>query len=103
VSGEPPRLHLDSGERRRLHATVRGRVRGTGFRAYCVRHARLLGLSGEVRHAGGSVEVIAEGDAAALDAFVDSLRRGNRISEVRDVDLEWSVPRGDAAGFVVGD
>jgi acylphosphatase len=104
VSREPPHLHLDSGERRRLHATVHGRVRGTGFRAYCVRHARLLGLSGEVRYAGGAgVEVVAEGDAAALDAFVDSLRRGNRISEVRDVDLEWSAPRGDATGFVVGD
>jgi hypothetical protein len=37
VSGEgPPRLHLDNGERRRLRATVRRRVRGTGFRAYCV-------------------------------------------------------------------
>lgn len=97
MSPAPPRLHLDSGEWRRLHATVRG----TGFRAYCVRHARLLGLSGEVRYAG--VEVVAEGDAAALDAVVDSLRRGNRISEVRDVDLEWSAPRGDATGLVVGD
>lgn len=91
--GEPPRLHLDSGERRRLRATVHGRVRGTGFRAYCVRHARLLGLSGEVRYAGG----------AGVEVVVDSLRRGNRISEVRDVDLEWSAPRRDATGFVVGD
>jgi acylphosphatase len=57
-----------------------------------------------VRYAGGAgVEVVAAGDAAALGAVVDSLRRGNRISEVRDVDLEWSAPRGDATGFVVGD
>jgi acylphosphatase len=83
---------------------VHGRARGTGFRAYCVRHARLLGLSGEVRSSGGAgVEVVAEGDAAALGAVVDSLRRGNRISEVRGVDLEWSAPRGNATGFVVGD
>jgi acylphosphatase len=52
---------------------------------------------------GAGVEVVAEGDAAALDAFVDGLLRRNRISEVRDVDLEWSAPRGDATGFVVGD
>ena len=57
-----------------------------------------------MRYAGGAgVEVVAAGDAAALGAVADSLRRGNRISEVRDVDLEWSAPRGDATGFVVGD
>jgi acylphosphatase len=50
-----------------------------------------------------SDEVVAEGDAAALDAFVDSLRRGNRISEVRDVEVEWSTPHGGGGDFVVGD
>jgi acylphosphatase len=103
VTTQPPRLHLDSGERRRLHASVSGRVRGTGFRAYCVRHARLLGLRGEVRHAGAGIVVVAEGDALALDAFLDALRRGNRISEVRDVAVEWSAPQGLAGDFVVAD
>jgi len=46
-----------------LHATVRGRVQGVGFREFVLTRARALGLTGAARNLldGRSVEVVAEG------------------------------------------
>ncbi|MDP9385186.1 MAG: acylphosphatase, partial [Actinomycetota bacterium] len=51
--------------------TVRGRVQGVGFRDATRREAERLGVAGWVRNAaGGSVELHAEGPAAAVDVIV---------------------------------
>src|SRR3990172_4683039 len=46
-----------------------GRVRGFGFRAFVYRLAHRYGLAGWVRNQAGQVEIFAQGDDAALDAF----------------------------------
>jgi acylphosphatase len=74
----------------RLHAIVRGRVQGVGFRATTEREARQLGLSGWVRNLGdGSVEVEAQGDQATLEQFLAFLRIGPRGAHVASVNEEW--------------
>jgi acylphosphatase len=65
---------------------VLGRVQGVGFRWYVRERARALGLAGSVRNrADGSVEVIARGEAAALDRLYDLLRQGPPGARVDDV------------------
>ena len=56
---------------------VAGLVQGVFFRAATCAQAQNLGLAGYARNlADGSVEVLASGDAAALDALEQWLQRG---------------------------
>jgi len=74
---------------KRLHATVRGRVQGVGFRASAATEARRLGLTGWVRNKlDGDVEVMAEGADGDADAFLAWLRKGPSLAHVTGVDPE---------------
>jgi acylphosphatase len=80
---------------RRLHAVVRGRVQGVGYRATTLDEARRLGLAGWVRNRrDGSVETLAEGSQAKLDLFLEYLHRGPLGAHVESVAAEWN----DASG-----
>jgi len=87
-----------------LHAVVRGRVQGVGFRFFVVDRAQALGLSGWVRNlADGTVEVTAEGERPALRALLSDLQRGPVGSQVESVAHDWTNARGSFSGFrVVG-
>jgi acylphosphatase len=75
---------------KRVRATVRGRVQGVGFRAFAAREARRRGLGGWVRNElDGSVSVLAQGEDAAVDAFLAWLRQGPPSARVTSVDPEW--------------
>ncbi len=85
-----------------FHATVRGRVQGVGFRYSALREARRLGVSGSVSNAAdGSVELIAEGDSASLDRFLQWLHRGPPGAHVDDVEVQWRPFTGSYEGFDV--
>ena len=87
---------------KRLHARVNGRVQGVGFRYYTESHALDLNLHGWVRNVDdGSVELVAEGPASALDNLVERLREGPALSRVDEVLLDWSEPRADLPMFHV--
>ncbi len=74
----------------RLHAIVRGRVQGVGFRFFTEREADALGLTGWVMNRSDrSVEVVAEGSRAQLDRLVAALRRGPTSSHVTEVQTEF--------------
>ena len=80
---------------------VSGRVKGVGFRYFARQSAARLGVAGFARNlADGSVEVIAEGEPAALEAFEDALRHGPSFAEVMNVHRTEIPPRG-AEGFHV--
>ncbi len=67
----------------RRHVAVSGVVQGVGFRWFVREQARALGIAGRVKNLDdGSVEVEAEGDDAAMAAFVDRLREGPRGARV---------------------
>jgi acylphosphatase len=69
--------------------TVTGDVQGVGFRWAAQGEAERLGVVGRVRNrTDGAVEVVAQGDRAALDAFAAWLEQGPRQARVADVDVE---------------
>jgi acylphosphatase len=66
---------------------VSGRVQGVFYRATCVRKAQSLGVRGYARNLDdGRVEVLACGEAAAVDALVAWLWEGSAASKVTAVD-----------------
>ena len=61
--------------RRTIH--YRGRVQGVGFRATVADLARGRAVTGTVRNLpDGRVELVAEGEAADVDALAAAIRRG---------------------------
>jgi acylphosphatase len=86
----------------RLEATVRGRVQGVGFRWFVVREAHGLDLVGWVANTSdGSVRVVAEGPAPALDRLVGLLHQGPPGAVVDSVDVNSSPARGGERRFHV--
>ncbi len=78
---------MSESEQIRLHAIVKGRVQGVGFRAFVVETGHLLGATGWARNRwDGSVEVVAEGDQKTLEDLLAALQRGPRISRVTQVE-----------------
>ena len=79
-----------------LHALVRGRVQGVGFRWFVRERARELGVRGWVRNrSDGSVEVEAEGDVASLEELRRTLAKGPAGAQVSGVDeLPTAEPSG---------
>lgn len=83
----------------RVHLEVTGRVQGVGFRWFVRERARRLGLAGWVRNQeDGSVEIVAEGDDAAIDMLGTALRAGPPGSSVENVrslssDVEEALPQ----------
>ena len=81
---------------------VSGRVQGVGFRAFVVRVARQMELTGYVRNAvDGTVEIWAEGPQEALDRLVLEVRRGPSRSEVTSVERFSVRATGSFDGFDV--
>jgi len=65
---------------------VEGKVQGVWFRDSTRRQATGLGIDGHaINCPDGSVEVLACGDSAALDALADWLERGPPMAQVRSV------------------
>lgn len=70
----------------RARFIVAGRVQGVSFRASACAEALRLGLHGHARNlADGSVEVVASGDGAALEALERWLQRGPPTARVANV------------------
>lgn len=90
---------MPDGEPVRCHLWIGGIVQGVGFRFFAAREAHRLGVSGYVRNLpDGRVEVVAEGDRAAVETLMARLRRGPSAAVVRDVAVQWEAPEG-TAGF----
>lgn len=87
---------------RRLEATVYGRVQGVFFRDTTRREAQQRDLTGWVRNEpDGSVRVVAEGKADALQAFEKFLHNGSPGARVERVEAVWHEATGEFRGFRV--
>lgn len=86
------------------HIFVNGRVQGVAYRYFACQVARRLGLKGQVRNLrDGRVEARAEGDAAALDQWLEELRVGPPHAQVTGIDQEVRAATGEFTGFdIVG-
>lgn len=82
---------------------VSGRVQGVAFRAHTRQQALALGLRGYARNlADGRVEVIAAGDAAAIDALGHWLHHGPPLARVDALSREACDAADAPAGFGIG-
>ena len=69
------------------HAVIRGRVQGVGFRDWTVEAARARGLSGWVRNLpDGTVELLAAGPRAEVEALLAECAEGPPSARVSDVE-----------------
>ena len=74
---------------KKVRAIVLGRVQGVWFRANTMQEARLLGVRGYARNLpDGSVEIVAEGDASAVDSLLAWAKDGPPLAVVREVRIE---------------
>jgi acylphosphatase len=81
---------------------VKGRVQRVGFRLFVEDAAQRERIDGYVRNQhDGSVEIIAEGDAGAMQRFEMSLRRGPSGARVDDVETTSVEPSNRFTGFRV--
>jgi acylphosphatase len=86
----------------RLEATVRGYVQGVGFRYFVVRRANELGLAGWTSNeTDGTVRVVAEGSAAALDELTRHLHAGPPGAHVESVVVNRLPSVGGLRGFSI--
>ncbi len=84
-----------------MHGYVSGRVQGVSFRQHVQDQAERLDLDGWVRNlADGRVEVLFEGEEAAVRELAAWLEQGPSKAKVSGVELE-SRPLQGIAGFVV--
>jgi len=84
-----------------VQAKVHGRVQGVYFRAFTVRQARELGLTGYVRNLRdwNTVEVEAEGERNKLERLIDHLKVGPPGARVDKVTTTWAEYTGSYANF----
>ena len=86
----------------RLHALVYGRVQGVNFRFYTQKEAAALQVTGWVANRPeGSVEVMAEGEEAALKKLLAFLNRGPSSARVERVETDWTEGTGEFDRFRV--
>ncbi|MDD2769372.1 MAG: acylphosphatase [Methylococcus sp.] len=87
---------------KRVHMHVEGRVQGVWYRASAAKRAEALGLTGWVRNLpDGRVELVAEGDAAAVDALLGWCRRGPPLARVTQLEVRETSVTGEFGGFAV--
>jgi acylphosphatase len=78
-------------------------VQGVFFRSETRHRAASLGLAGWVRNnSDGSVEAVFEGERERVESMVEWSRRGPSGAHVKDVDVAWEEPQGDAEFSVRG-
>lgn len=81
---------------------VSGKVQGVFFRASTREQALRLGLSGHaINLDDGRVEVLALGDAVAVEALATWLRQGPPMARVEGVERSAGETH-DVSGFVIG-
>jgi acylphosphatase len=79
---------------------VSGRVQGVGFRWFAVEAASAEGITGWVRNVpDGTVEIVAEGDAEAIERFERKVRQGPGHARVDDVVTDFVAPTGQFPTF----
>ncbi len=83
---------------KRIEIRVYGLVQGVGFRAYTMRRALELGLSGFAKNEkDGSVYIVAEGEEEKLMGLLELVKRGP--GRVEKVDYKIMEASGEFSNF----
>jgi acylphosphatase len=85
-----------------VKAWVYGKVQGVGYRMFCKRKAKELGLQGYALNlADGRVEVMICGEENALQEMIEALNQGPAFAQVLGVDVEPCEAQ-KISGFMTG-
>jgi acylphosphatase len=85
-----------------VHLRIYGRVQGVYYRASMLQEAQQLQLTGWVRNCpDGSVEAVAEGGKAKLNALIAWCHQGPEGARVAGVDAQWQRPEHSFVGFAI--
>lgn len=85
-----------------VEVRITGIVQGVGFRFFAERIAHHHGLTGYVvNRRDGSVYVVAEGERAAVVAFLAQLKNGPPGAVVEGFDITWGSPQGQFRDFTI--
>ena len=80
--------------------TIGGRVQRVGFRWFAIEAASREGVTGWIQNRpDGTVEVLAEGEAEAVERFERDIRRGPGSARVDEVETDILAPTGRFHGF----
>lgn len=86
----------------KFRVLISGRVQGVFFRATAREEAKRLQLDGFARNLpDGRVEIVGEGERAALEEMIRWCRKGPRGAMVESVEIEWGKAEGQWNGFWV--
>ena len=86
----------------RLQVFYTGRVQGVGFRFSVKEIACGYEVTGFVRNlVDGRVEMVAEGDRAELEAFLEGIRASHLGGHIRGQDLNWLPATTEFRGFEI--
>jgi len=87
---------------KQFRAIVKGRVQLVMYRDFCQRKARTLGVGGFVKNlSDGTVEVVAKGEEQVLNKYIEKLKEGSILSNVRNVDVVWQEPTFSGDDFLI--
>ena len=93
---------MSENEKYRLHAYLKGKVQGVGFRYFTRQTAQEHNVTGWVRNLhDGRVEVMAEGEHENLNQLLVRLRKGPISADVNDIDYEFTAAQGGFNTFRV--
>lgn len=85
---------------KRVNLHISGKVQQAGFRAKAVAIANALDIKGNVQNlSDGKVKIIAEGEDADLERFIQGINIKNTLIYVDDIVKEYSNPTGDYERF----
>ncbi|MFQ6613466.1 MAG: acylphosphatase [Fidelibacterota bacterium] len=88
--------------RKRISATVTGRVQGVWFRDFTRRVARSLNVSGFVRNQpDGTVYLEAEGSTSDINELMKAVKQGSPLSRVDRVLIQYLPMDGDSSPFEI--
>ena len=98
--GTPVTLTIEVNRKMQLFVIITGKVQGVGFRNFTQLNARQLGINGYAKNLpNGTVEVVAEGDKAQLDALVALIKKGPRYARVDSLDIDERPFTGEYESF----
>ena len=87
----------------RKHIQVRGIVQGVGFRPFVYNLAHSLGLTGFVFNSSSGVTIEIEGDGAAVDAFLQTLKDDPpQLAEITQITVSEMAVEGSAGFSILG-
>lgn len=85
---------------KRVTLYITGKVHQVGFRSKAVAIANALGIKGNVQNlVDGRVKIVAEGEEADLERFIQGVNIQNTLIRVTDIVKDYSNPTGDYERF----